>query len=433
MVDITGPFYKKFNNVVNKLSYLKHSHINNHNLLFLIHSKSVPFPSYDPYLNANCNTTKMHICKYNNISTSNGANSVETLNSYLLSKNVSSLPQMVDAENSKWTDCNNISRDSAISIGDNSIDWQNPIIKSGNSFHHFAEQSDSGVDVNKSSNSCLSFFMSNKCSNPTTSTLISNKKIKFDILDNSSFNDEHFQYETTNFSKKIDASEFSKSEKNDVHNVITVSPNNNSFSLKYRKNICYIQNNTSMTKKSPTPMRYTKWRKTNSCTSVHKIATFERYKFMRTRSYPNILKCCEEQYSDTFLHNASSRRNRQLSKSHTSIFAKMNTFSFCPTFFGNKQDICIDSYYISPEKTLFKERYTSLSNPFLIPIKILNIEHNSRTTFTSNKKSCNVTTALRDTKTDCTDLKVQENKPSFVVFFVYIFFLFVENCVVVIL
>lgn len=377
----------------------------------------VPFAPYNPYLNPTLNATKTRICKYNNVSNIDGANSAETQNSYSLSKSTSSISQMVDAENNKWTDPNNVNQDSVVSIGHNYIDLQSSIIKSGNLFHHFAEQSDSGIDISKSSNSSSArYFISSKCSSPTTSTMISDKKIKFSISENSLFSDEYSQCETaSNVSTKFNASKsFKSSEKNNVHN-ISISPNNNACSLKYRKNIHYIQNNTSIIKKTTTPKRYVKWRKTNSCTSVHKMATIEKYKFMRTRSYPDILKC-EEQYSDTFLHNAADERNRQLSKSRISIFSKISHFSFCPTFLGNKQDISTsDSYCLPPEKTLFKKKYTSLSNSFPIPTNISNTKHSSRSIFTSNEKSCNITTASHDTKTDCTDLKTQETKSLFVV------------------
>lgn len=320
---------------------------------------------------------------------------------------------MLDVDNSKWVDfiSNNINQDSAIHAGinDNCPDLQNPFIKSDNVHHHFVEQSDSGTDVNKLSNISDALSMSDKCSSSTL-TMISDKKIKFSISESSLFSSNRSLSEiTSNFPIKSDDLKFSKSfEKNNAHNVSMPAMNNNALSLKYRKNIHYIQNNTLITKRIVTPKRYVKWRKTNSCTSVHKMATFEKYKLMKTRSYPNVLKHYEEQYSDTFLHNASGKKTKYLSKSYTSIFSKISNFSFCSTFPAIKQDIFNDSYYPPPDKIMFKKKYISLSKSFPIPTKTSNTKRNSRNAFAPNGKNYNAAPASDDTKIDSTDLRTQD-------------------------
>lgn len=322
---------------------------------------------------------------------------------------------MLDADNSKWADLtpNNITHDSAThaDMHDNCPDMQNSTIKSDNMLHHFVEQSDYSIDINKSFNLSDAFSASGKCSNSTST--ICDKKIKFSISESSLFSSNHSLREfMLNFSSKSANLKFPKSfEKNNAHNMSIPPMNNNALFLKYRKNIHYIQNNTS-TKRISTPKRYIKWR-TNSCTSDHKTTTPEKYKFMKTRSYPNISKHCEKQYGDTFLQSASSGRKKYLSKSYTSIFSKTGHLSICSTFrTGNKQaskqDVFNDSYYPPPEKTMFKRKYTSLSKSFPIPTKISNIKHSSRNTFTPNGKRYNVTPASDDTKIDCTDLRAHD-------------------------
>lgn len=385
--------------------------------------KPISFSVDNPYLNAVCNTIKTSNCDYSNISNIDNANSVKTQDSY--SKNISSVAHTHDVEHNIWNDLisSNVSQDSAISMGDHCSDLQNSNIKSSNIFHLF-ELNDSGVDITKSSNLSATFSISNKCSIPATSTMMSNKNVKFNISEDSLLNDEHSLCEiVSNLPAKPNDLKLSTSyEKNNEHIVCTSPINNNALSLKYHKSIHYIRNNTSKAK--ITPKRYIKWRKTNSCTSVHKMATHEKYKFMKTYSYPNILKDGQEQYSDTFLYNALDESNKPLSKSRT-IFSKISHFSFCPTFFDNEQDTFANSYYSPPEKILFKKKYTSLSKSFPIPAKISNTKHSSRNTFNFNGKNCDVQSATHDIKTNCTDLKTQKDK-AFVVFsFKFFFFCFV--------
>lgn len=408
MVDVAGPFYKESNNIINKLSYLKNPSIRP---LFLTRYKAVSSPFYYPYSNPFSIPVKVST-KYNDISSNENVDFVETQNYYFSSKSISFISQMLDVDNSKWLDFipNNLNQNPAIhtSINNNCFDSQNSIIKSDNVQHHFAEQN-GGIDVNKSSNLFDAFSMSDKCSTSTL-TMISAKKIRFNISENSLFSSKRSLCEiTSNFPIKSDDLKFSKSfEKNNTYNVFIPSVNNNALSLKYRKNIHYIQNNTSMAKRVVTPKRYIKWRKTNSCTSVHKMATLEKYKFMKTRSYPNISKHYEEQYSDTFLHNTSSERTKYLSKSYTSIFSKISNFSFCSTFSANKQDIFNDSYYPPPEKIMFKKKYTSLSKSFPILTKISNTKHSSRNIFAPNGKNYNAVPASDDKKIDSTNLRTQD-------------------------
>ncbi|XP_032670803.1 protein ECT2-like isoform X3 [Odontomachus brunneus] len=408
VVDVAGHFYKKSNNIIDKLSYLKTP--SSLRPLFLTYYKPISSPLYNPCSNSLFIPIKTRT-KYNDISGNGSIDFIETQDCYFLSKSISFMLQMLDVDNSKWTDLipNNNNQDSAIhaSMNDNCPDLQNPLIKSDNMHYHFVEQSDSGIDINKLSNISDAFSMSDKCS---TLTMISDKKIKFSISKSSLFSSNRsLSKVTSNFPIKSDDLKVSKSfEKNNAHNVSIPTMNNNALSLKYRKNIHYIQNNTSVTKRIVTPKQYIKWRKTNSYTSVHKMATFEKYKFMKTRSYPNILKHYEEQYSDTFLYNASGEKTKYLSKSYTSIFSKITNFSFCSTFPATKQDIFNDSYYPSPEKIMFKKKYTSLSKSFPISIKTLNTKRNLRNAFASNGKNYNAAPASDDTKIDSTDLRTQD-------------------------
>jgi len=343
------------------------------------------------------------------------------ISSYPSSKNNSLISCAYDIEsNNQWNDLvsiYDISQDSAISMNANA-DLQNSIIKSGNLFHPFIEQSDSGVDITKSSNLSSAISMSNKYSIPTISTTINNKNVKFHISENSLFDNEISLYESMlNFSDKSDNLKLSLSCEKNNDNPCVSPMSNNALSLKYRKNIHYVQNNTTKTKLIP--KRYIKWRKTNSCTFVHKT-TVEKYKFM-TRSYPNILKHNDEQYSDIFLHNALDKK-KHLSKSYTSIFSKLNHFSFCPIFSDNKQDISISSCYCPPEKILFKKKYISLSKSFPMATKISNIKHSLRNTSVFDGKSNNVLSTQHDMKTECTDLKTVKDKSiSVVLIFLFLF------------
>ncbi|XP_025268888.1 protein ECT2 isoform X3 [Camponotus floridanus] len=351
-------------------------------------------------------------CDNSNISVNiDDTNSIKTQDSgYSSSKNISSIVHTHDVKCNIWNDIvsSNISQDSAISMSDHCSEEN---IKSGNIFHLF-ELNDSDVDITKSSN-FSTFSMSNKCSIPATSTMISNKNIKFNISEDSLLNDEHSLCENvSNLAANSNDLKMSTSyEKNNEHIVCTSPTNNNALSLKYHKNIHYIRNNTSKAK--ITPKRYIKWRKTNSCTSVHKMTTHEKYKFVKTNSYPNILKYGQEQYNDTFLYKLDERKH--LSKSHTSIFSKISHFNFCPTFFDNEQDTLTNSHYSPPEKNLFKKKYTSLSKSLPISTKISNTKHNSRNTYNFNGKSCGVQSTSHDIKTKCTDFKTQKDKAFVVV------------------
>lgn len=411
MIDVPGSFYKKSNNM--KL-YLQNSP--NHNPLSLIYHKPISSSVYNPYLNAVSNTIKISSCDYSNVSSNDNANSVKTQDSYSSSKNSSSVGHIThDVEHNILNDhiSSNVSQDSAISMGDHCSDLQNSNIKSNNIFHPF-ELNDSGVDITKSSNLSAIFSMSNKCI-PATSTMMSNKNVKFNISEDSLLNDEHSLCEImSNLPAKSNDLKLSTSYEKNNGNIVCTSPiSNNALSLRYHKNIHYIRNNTSRVK--ITPKRYIKWRKTNSCTSVQKMATQEKYKFIKTYSYPNILKYDQEQYSDTFSYNTLDERNKHLSKSHTSIFSKISNFSFCPTFFDNEQDTFANSHtYSPPEKILFKKKYTSLSKSFPIPSKLSNTKHSSRNTFNFNGKS-GVQSTSHDIKTNCTDLKSEKDK-AFVVF-----------------
>lgn len=395
MVDISGLFYKRANVDL----YFKNTSNNPPSLTYIKSTSS----SFYPYLNSIFNTTKTDY----SISSS--------------SKNNSLISYIRDVEyNNQWNDLisiYDISQDSAINMNDNCLNLQNSIIKSGNLYHSFTEQSDSGIDITRSSNSS-SIFISNKYSIPTPPSIISNKNVKFYISENSLFDNGISSCEnSSNFPAKPDDFKSSSSyEKNNECNPCLSPMNNSTSSLKYRKNIHYVQNNTSKSKIK----RYIKWRKTNSCPFIHKMTTLEKYKFMKTRSYPNILKHNEEQYSDTFLRNALGERNKHLSKSHTSFFSKINHFSFCPIFSDSKKDISTSSYYCPSEKTLFKKKYTSLSKSFPMSTKISNTKHNLQNTSIFDGKSNNVSSAPHDLKTECTDLKTQDK--ALLVVFIFFFF-----------
>lgn len=386
--------------------------------LYLKNISNSPLPSYiKPISCSLCNPNSDTIFNTTKINYSNAS-------SYSL-KNNSLISRIYDVEhNDQWNDLSlyNISKDSAISMNDNCSDLQNSIIKSENLFHSFTEQSDSCADITRSSSSSA-IFMSNKYSIPITSTMINNKNVKFSISESSSCNNEVSLCETIlNFPDKSDDYKLSSYEKNYEYNSCISPISNNTLSLKYRKNIHYVQNDTS--KNKIIPKRYMKWRKTNSCTFVHKIATLEKYKFMKTRSYPNILKRSEEQ-SNTFLCNGLDERKKPLSKSHTSIFSKISHFSFCPIFFDNKQD-SISSCYCPPEKTFFKKKYTSLSKYFP---KISNNKHSLRNTSIFDGKSNNVSSASHDIKTECTDLKTLKDKSLLMVLiFFYLFRKYYIRC-----
>ncbi|XP_029661055.1 protein ECT2 isoform X5 [Formica exsecta] len=416
VVDVPGSFYQKSTNA--KL-YLKNS--SNHNPPSLKYFKPISSSLYNPNLNAVCNTIKTNNYNYSNISINiDNTNFVKTQDNCSSSKNIPSDAHAHDAEHNIWNDLisSNVSQGSAISIGDHCSNLQNSNIKSGNIFHPF-ELNDSGVDITKSSNLSATFSISTKCSIPATSTMMSNKNVKFNISEDSLLNDEHSLYENMSNlpAKPNDLKLSTPYEKNNEHIVCTSPISNNALSLKYHKNIHYIRNNTSRanSQNKITPKRYIKWKKTKSCTSVHKTATYEKYKFMKTHSYPNISKYSQEQYNDAFLYNTLDEKNEHLSKSHTSIFSKISHFNFCPTFFDNEQDTFANSYYSPPEKNLFKKKYTSLSKSFPIPTKISNTKHISRNIFNFNGKSCGVQSALHNIKTKCTDLKTQKDKAFVVV------------------
>ncbi|KAL6432604.1 hypothetical protein ACFW04_006870 [Cataglyphis niger] len=409
VIDVPGSFYQKFNNA--KLN-LKNS--SNHNPSSLKYFKPISSSLYNSNLNGVCNTVKTS--NYNNISINiDNANFVKTQDNCSSSKNISDM-HTHNIEHNIWNDIisSNVSQGSAISMDDHCSNLQNSNIKSGNIFNSL-ELNDSGVDITKSSNLSATFSISNKCSIPATSTLMSNKNVKFNISEDSLFNDEYSLCENvmSNLTAKPNDLKLSTSyEKNNKHIVCTSPISNNALSLKYLKNIHYIQNNTSRVK--IIPKRYIKWKKTTSCTSVHKMATYEKFKFMKTHSYPNILNT-PEQCNDMILYNTLDEKNEHLSKSHTSIFSKISHFNFCPTFFDNEQDTFANSYYSPPEKNLFKKKYTSLSKSFPIPTKISNTKHNSRNIFNFNGKSCGVQSASHDIKTKCTDLKTQKDKAFVVV------------------
>ncbi|XP_011689501.1 PREDICTED: protein ECT2 isoform X2 [Wasmannia auropunctata] len=396
VVDIPGLFCKRANNVD---LYLKNTSNSSRSLTCI---KPISFSLYNPYSNAVFNAIKTY-----NISSN--------ISSYPSSKNNSLISRTQGVDCNQWNDLvsiYDISQDSVISMNDKCPALQNSIIKSENLFHSFTEQSDSGIDITRSSTSSSAISMPNKYSVPTTSTLMSNKNVKFHISESSLFDNEISCESTFNFSDKPDDLKSPKSyEKNNEYNPCASLTSNNALSLKYRKNIHYVQNNTSKSK--IIPKRYIKWRKTNSCTFIHKMTTIEKYKFTKTRSYPNISKR-EEQYSDTFLQNALDESNKRLSKSYTSIFSKISQFSFCPIFSNSKQDISVNSRCCPPEKTLFKKKYTSLSKSFPMPSKMSNTKHSSRNISIFDGKS-NVPSASHDVKTECTDLKTQKDKSLHVV------------------
>ncbi|KAL6255987.1 hypothetical protein P5V15_013223 [Pogonomyrmex californicus] len=389
VVDVPDLFYERTNNVN---FYLKNT--SNRSPLSLINYKPESSFLSNPYSNATYNTMK---------DDSNVSGYFSLKNNSLDSYNIE--------RNNQWNDLmSSISQDSVINMNDNCSDLQNSVIKSGSLFDSYTEQTDSGIDISRLSNLSSIFSMPNKNS---ILTMTSNKNVKFHVSESSLFDNENSISEiTANLNKTNDLNSSSLYEKNNAY----ISPtNNNALSLRYRKNIHYIQNNTSKTSKIISK-RYVKWRKTSSCTFVHKLATLEKkYKFMKTRSYPNISKHNEEQYNDTFLQNALSGKNKQLSQSHTSIFSKISHFSFCPTFYNNEQDISIDSCYSPPEKILSKKKYSSLSKFFPTPTKTLNTKHNLRNTSIFDGKDNNVL-STSNTKIECTDLK--KDKPqdkSFVV------------------
>ncbi|XP_011878226.1 PREDICTED: protein ECT2 isoform X4 [Vollenhovia emeryi] len=379
VVDIPGLFYKRANNVD---LYLKNSP---NSPCSLTHIKPISSSLYNPYSNAAFNTQK-----------------IDRRNVSVYSSKNNSFASRDAEQSDPWNDLvsiYNISQDSAISM---SSDLQNSIIKSGNLFHSFTEQSDSGADITKSSSSSA-ISISSKYSIPAMSTMTNKKNVKFCTSESSLFDNELSPCETMlNFPDKTSDYKLLSCEKNNECNPFVSPTNNNALSLKYRKNIHYVQNNTSKAK--IIPKRYIKWGKTNSCTFVHKMPTLEKYKFMKTRSYPIILKHSEEQHSDTFLHNALVQRNKHLSKSHTSFFSKISHFSFSPKI-SDKQDIFTSSRCSPPEKTLFKKKYTSLSKSFPTPTKISNSKHSLRNTSISDGKSNNVSSASHDMKTEYTDLE----------------------------
>ncbi|KAL0123374.1 hypothetical protein PUN28_005721 [Cardiocondyla obscurior] len=387
VIDIPGLFYKRANNMDLYLKNTSNSSLSKSPLsssLYNIHSDII---------------SDKNLIDYSNLS-SNG-----------LSKNNSLISHTYDVDNNQGTDLvsiYNISQDSAINIKDNYVDMQNLFSKTEN-FHSFTEQSDSGVDITTSSNSS-SAIISSRHLIPTTSTMLSNKNVQFYISEKSLFDNEVSLSEPIlNVSDKSDSFKSLSpcNEKNNESNSCISTMSNNTLSLKNRKNICYIQNNTSQTK--IIPRRYVKWKKTNSCSIIHKKATFEKRKFTKTRSYPNILKLNEEQYSDTFLHNALNEKNKHLFKSHTSFFAKISHLSFCSIFSDNKQDTFISSCYCPPEKTFFKKKYTSLSKSFPIPTKTSNSKRDlQKATF--DGKSKNISSTSHDMKTDCTNLKTLKDK-----------------------
>ncbi|XP_077281169.1 epithelial cell transforming 2 pebble isoform X1 [Temnothorax americanus] len=392
VIDIPGLFHKRANDVD---LYLKNT---SNSPLSLTYIKPISSSFHNPYLNTIFNTTKFD---HSNISSYSSK-----INSLISRTND------IEHYSDQWNDLvsiYNVSGDSAISMNDNCFNLQNSIIKSENLFHSFTEQSDSGVDTTRSSSSSA-VFMSNKYSIPTTSTMINKKNVKFCISESTLFDNEVSLCETMlNFPDKPNDYKSSPSyEKNNESNLCISPTSNNALSLKYRKNVHYVQNNTSKSK--IIPKRYIKWRKTNSCTFVHKMATLEKYKFTKTLSYPNILKRNEEQYSDTFLHKALDERNKHLSKSNTSFFSKISHFSFCPIFSDNKLDTSISSYHCPPEKKLFKKKYTFLSKSFPVPTKISNSKHSLRNTSIFDGKSNNVSSASHDMKTECTDLKAVKDK-----------------------
>jgi len=385
VVDVDGPFYKKSSNT--EPSHLKNLSINPFSSSYL---KSISPSLYNPYSNATrllSDAIKADACNRDSMPNveklEDGHSSLKNTPSVLRSF------EERDVRSDRLS--NNASHDSAVSTNDGNSCLQNSIIKSDNMFHIFAEQSDSGIDINRSSNLSDAYSL-NKCSIPTTSTLLSKKSMKLSISKSSLFSSEQSLCEIApSFPAKCSdlKSCFTSYEKNDTHTVSLSPLNNSTLSLKYRKNIHYIQNNTNKIN----PKRYVKWRKASSCTSVHKMATVEKYKFLKTRSFPNISKHCEEQYSDTFLQNAlGDRVFKCLSDSHASIFSKLGYFSLCP-FPGNEHDSFVNPYCLLPEKTIFKKKYASLSKSLPLP---------------SNGKIYNV----RSVKTDLTDLKTRKDQSS---------------------
>lgn len=364
----------------------------------------------NPCLDAVCNTTNVDNRNNNNdVANIDSMHFAKSQDNFSLSKDI--LSTSLDLEHNTYSDLisNNVSKDSAVGgMDDNYCDLQTSVIKSGHIFHHFAEQSDSGLDLTKSSNlSAFSTF--GKCSIPTTSTMISNKNVKFHISDSSLFDNEYSQYDIASHFSIItdDLKPSVSSEKNNLHDVCTSSINNKSVSLKYRKNVHYIQNNTS--KNKIIPKRYIKWKKANSCTSVHKMAKLEKCKFLKVRSFPNIRKHREEQYSDVILHNASrGERLKHSSESHISNFSEDPSR---PILSDNEQDIFINSYCSPAKNTLFKKKCTFLSKSFpALSTQTATAKHELKSTFISNGKTYNLPFISHNTKTLHEDLKVQEDK-----------------------
>lgn len=398
VVDIPGLFYKRTNNMD-----LYFKNISNSPLSLMY--KPISYSPNNPHASTNFNIKNSNISNYSSL------------------KNNSLIKRIRDVEhNDQWDNLisvYNISKDSAISMNDNRSDLQNhSIIKSENLFHSLAVQSDSGADVTKSTSSSFTIFTSNKYSIPIISTTINNKNVKSCISESSLLDNEVSLCETIlNFPDKSDNYKLLPSyEKNYECNPCTSPISSNTSSLRYRKNIYYVQNNTSKSKIMS--KLYVKWRKTNSCTFAHKIAMLEDYKFMKTHSYPTVLKYSEK-HNDTLLCNALNKRNKHLSKSHTSIFSKISNFSFCSIFSNNKQDIIpIDSCYYPLKKTRFKKKYASLCKFF--SAKSSNSKHSLRNTPTFDGKN-NASSTTHDVKVDRTNLKTLKDEPLLVVF-IFLFF-----------
>ncbi|XP_026825032.1 protein ECT2 isoform X9 [Ooceraea biroi] len=397
VVDVDGPLYKKSSNT-------KSPHLGNPPVdpFPSTYFKPVPLPLCKPYSKVTrSNATDADACNRSNVS-NNAGDSVKIGDGHSSLENVSPVLRPFEEQNA-WNDflsSNHASHDSAVRINDNNSCLQNSIIKSGNVFHPFAEQSDSGIDISKSSNLSAAFPMLDKCSVPIASTLLSRKSMKFSISESSLFSSEQSLCETAPSSPvkpPRDVKSCTSYEKNNAR-VCASSMSDSTLSLKYRKNIHYIQNNTLSLSKI-IPKRYVKWRKSSSCTSVHKMATVEKYKFLKARSSPNISKRCDEQYSDTFPQNASvlGERNKRLSRSYASIFSRSDHFSSCPSSESEHDSL---SNCSPSAKTLFKKKYTSLSKSLSIPF---------------NGKTCNVRSASHAAKTGLTDFKPRKDKPSCVV------------------
>ncbi|XP_020288889.1 protein ECT2-like isoform X2 [Pseudomyrmex gracilis] len=405
VIDVPDPYYRKCNNA--RLSYLKNSH--KQYPLSSMNFKPILSYLHNPCLDAVCNTTNIDNRNNNDVANIDSMHFAKSQDNFSLSKDI--LSTSVDLEHNTCSDLisYNVSKDSAVGMEDNYCDLQTSVIKSGHIFNHFAEQSDSGLDLTKSSN--LSTFSAHgvKCSIPTTSTMISNKNVKFHISDNSLFDNEYSQYDIASQFSTIakDLKPSVSSEKNNLHDVCTSSISNKSVSLKYRKNVHYIQNNTSKIK--VIPKRYIKWKKANSCTSVHKMAKLDKCKFLKVRSFPNIWKHRDEQYSDVILHNASRGERRKHSfESHISNFSEDPSRLILS---DDEQDIFTNSYCSPSENTLFKTKCTFLSKSFpALSTQTAIAKHELKSTFISNGKTCNPPFISHNTKTLYEDLMVQEDK-----------------------